>query len=63
MICRLFDYKEQANLVYEVIQILSKLSESNIFMNISESYSPTELGIENLLRLYPDTTKYLKGSS
>jgi hypothetical protein len=49
--------------VYEVIQMLSKLSESNIFMNISESYSPTELGIENLLRLYPDTNKYLKGSS
>lgn len=58
-----FDYKKQADLVYEVIQMLSKLPTSNIFMNISESYSPTELGIENLLRIHPDTNKYLKGSS
>lgn len=58
------DYKKQANLVHETLRMLSKIpkGENNIFMNISESYSPTELGIEHLMRVYLDTDEYLKDS-
>ena len=57
------DYKKQANLVHETLRMLSKLpGGDNIFMNISESYTPTELGIEHLMRVYLDTDEYLKNS-
>jgi hypothetical protein len=56
------DYKKQAEQVYEMLRMVSKISGGNILMNISESYSPTELGIENLMQDYTNTNEYLKSS-